>query len=116
MINDARLLVSASIEFSNSCAISIDELAGILGLDADRLKLIARGDTDYAEPSVLQRAEQLLLLHQNLTVMFCDDETVAANWLRTRNIDLHAKPIDLLLTQDGIREVSDYLVGYRQKS
>ena len=116
MINDAHLLVSATIEFAKSCAISNDELAGVLGIEADRMKLIARGNTEHAERGVLRRAEQLLLLHQNLAAIFCDDGAVAANWLRTRNIDLDARPLDLLSAQDGIREVNDYLAGYRQKS
>lgn len=115
-MNDAHLLVSAAIEFAKSCAISNDELAGVLGIEADRMKLIARGSTECAEPDALRRAEQLLWLHQNLAAMFSDDETVAASWLRTRNDDLDASPINLLSAQDGIRQVNDYLAGYRQKS
>lgn len=78
------------------------------------MKLITRGDTEYTEPGVLRRAEQFLWLHHNLQASFCDDESVAASWLRTRNIDLHARPIDLLSAEDGIRKVNDYLAGYRQ--
>ena len=97
--------------------LSAEELSRITGIEAGDL---ARTDgaegRDTLTTNQTQAVLQLLELHDGLSAIFGEHDSEAANWLRTRNIDLDAKPVELIATTDGLKAVSEYVAAYRSKS
>ena len=52
-------------------------------------------------------------LYRSLIAIVGGDDVVAAVWLRSPNIALHARPIERIQTVDGLRQTIDYLDARR---
>jgi len=67
------------------------------------------GTFRLARPDPAFRAGQYLVrLFQELGVLIGDDRSVMA-WLQTGNMDLGGRPIDLIRTERGLRELLSYV-------
>lgn len=67
-------------------------------------------------PNQVRRAQRLLLIYDDLTTLVGDDQTSISSWLRAQNLDLKARPIDLLRTEAGLDKLGDYVAAYRHRS
>jgi hypothetical protein len=81
----------------------------ILGIAGNRAADLRNGTFRLARPEPAFRAGQYLVrLFQELSVLIGDDRSVMA-WLQTENMDLGGRPIDLVRTERGLRELLSYV-------
>jgi uncharacterized protein (DUF2384 family) len=104
-----RILSEAVAHVAALWNIGDDLLGEILGIAGSRAADLRNGTFRLARPEPAFRAGQYLVrLFQELAVLIGDDRSVMA-WLQTENMDLGGRPIDLVRTERGLRELLTYL-------
>src|SRR5690606_35766717 len=86
-----------------------DDLLGEILAIADSRAANRRSGTFCLAPDPAFRAGQCLVrLFQELGVLIGDDRSVTI-WLQTENMDMGGRPIDLVRTEHGLRELLSYV-------
>lgn len=97
-------------------SIDDDLLGEMLGIAGGRAADLRVGTFRLARPDPAFRAGQYLVrLFQELDILIGDDRSVMA-WLQTENMDLGGRPIDLVRTERGLRELLAYVETRRASS
>ncbi|MDR7062473.1 MULTISPECIES: MbcA/ParS/Xre antitoxin family protein [unclassified Sphingopyxis] len=105
----SRVLSEAVEHVAALWNIGDDLLGEILGIAGNRAADLRNGTFRLAPPEPAFRAGQYLVrLFQELAVLIGDDRSVMA-WLQTENTDLGGRPIDLVRTDRGLREILSYV-------
>jgi hypothetical protein len=105
----SRVLSEAVARVSALWGIGDDLLAEILGVSAGRAAGLRSGTFQLARSDPGFRAGQYLVrLYQALGALIGDDRAVIA-WLQAENLDLGGRPIDLVRTDRGLREMLSYV-------
>lgn len=105
----SRVLSEAVAGVSAQWGIGDDLLAEILGVSAGRAAGLRSGTFQLARSDPGFRAGQCLVrLYEELEALIGDDRAVIA-WLRAENLDLGGRPIDLVRTDRGLREILSYV-------
>ena len=105
----SRVLSEAVARIAVLWSIGDDLLGEILGIAGNRAADLRNGTFRLARPEPAFRAGQYLVrLFQELAVLIGDYRSVMA-WLQTENMDLGGRPIDLIRTERGLRELLTYL-------
>jgi len=105
----SRVLSEAVARISPLWGIGDDLLAEILGVSASHVADLRSGTLQLARSDPGFRAGQYLVrLYEELGALIGDDRAVIA-WLQTENMDLGGRPIDLVRTECGLRDMLSYL-------
>lgn len=105
----SRVLSEAVARIAALWSIGDVLLGEILGIAGSRVADLRNGRFRLARPDPAFRAGQYLVrLFQELAVLIGDDRSVIA-WLQTENMDLSGRPIDLVRTERGLRELLSYV-------
>jgi hypothetical protein len=111
-----RVLSEAVACIAALWSIGDDLLGEMLGIAGSRAADLRNGTFRLARPDPAFRAGQYLVrLFQELAVLIGDDRSVMA-WLQTENMDLGGRPIDLVRTEGGLRELLSYVETRRASS
>jgi uncharacterized protein (DUF2384 family) len=111
----SRVLSEAVARVAALWSIGDDMLGEILGIAGNRAADLRNGTFRLARPDPAFRAGQYLVrLFQELAVLIGDDRSVMA-WLQTENMDLGGRPIDLVRTEGGSRELLSYVETRRHR-
>ncbi|MGV7120285.1 MbcA/ParS/Xre antitoxin family protein [Sphingopyxis sp. 550A] len=112
----SRVLSEAVARIAALWSIGDDLLGEILGIAGNRVADLRNGTFRLARPDPAFRAGQYLVrLFQKLAILIGDDRSVMA-WLQTENMDLGGRPIDLVRTEGGLRELLSYVETRRASS
>lgn len=112
----SRVLSVAVARIAALWSIDDDLLGDILGIAVGRAEDLRNGTYRLARPDPAFRAGQYLVrLFQELGVLIGDDRS-AMTWLQTENMDLGGRPIDLVRTEGGLRELLTYVETRRASS
>ncbi|MGB3317671.1 MAG: MbcA/ParS/Xre antitoxin family protein [Sphingopyxis granuli] len=104
-----RVLSEAVARVSALWGIGDDLLAEILGVSASHAADLRSGTFQLARSDPGFRAGQCLVrLYEELGALIGDDRSVMA-WLQAENLDLGGRPIDLVRTDRGLREILSYV-------
>ena len=68
---------------------------------------------DFDGPDNDGRKLLLLRIWQSLDALTSADDTKAGQWLRSVNLDMCKRPIDVMTTLEGLERVAYYLDGHR---
>lgn len=111
---DALLLTQAVVRISELWKLGNAKLGAILGLSASTVSRMrsGKGVLDPASKS-FEAAQYLLRLFRSLDALMGSDDQASQSWLRTRNVDLEAEPLECMESFRGLMEVCDYVDGYR---
>lgn len=94
-----------------------NEVRRLVGLDFARPSENAdRTVVSEIDPSEVRLAQQYLWLREGLSALFGADFASAQSWLRTENLDLGARPVDLLQSSKGLETVCNYLSAFQHRS
>lgn len=105
----SRVLSEAVARIAALWSIDDDLLGEMLGIAGGRAADLRAGTFRLARPDPAFRAGQYLVrLFQELGVLIGDDQSVMA-WLQVENMDLGGRPIDLVRTEGGLRELLTYV-------
>jgi hypothetical protein len=111
---EAQTVSKAVVRAAAALGLSNRALAGILGLSEASVSRLTRGEfvldrqTKSFELSVM-----LIRLYRSLDAVTGGDPAVAAAWLRGENTALHAVPLDLIQTVEGLVSTVLYLDARR---
>lgn len=109
-LDEGALLSRAVARVAENWQLTNEMLGTILGISpasASRLKAgsfrLARGKKEF------ELAQLLVRLFRSLDALVGSDDESAISWLRSDNLDLNARPLDLIRTVSGITAVADYV-------
>ncbi len=111
-----RVLTEAVGRIAGFWCLSNARLGTIIGLSGPTVSRL-RGGQYRLEPGSkpFELAQHLLRLFRSLDSWLGQDDDSARSWLTTRNLDLEARPIDLLMTVRGLLRTSDYVDALRAR-
>jgi len=88
----------------------------VLGLSPATASRLRAGQARLDPASKSFEAGQFLLrLFRGLDALMGSDDDAARRWLATRNLDLEARPIDLIDSFRGLIAVCDYVDAHRAR-
>lgn len=115
-VEESHALSTAMGRIATCWQLTNEQMAAALGISAasaSRLKAgnypLKRGDKAF------ELGQYILRLFRSLDALLGSDDRAARSWLRTENLDLEAKPIDLIKTVHGLTMVADYVDDFRAK-
>lgn len=109
----AEVLSKAVVRVSERLGIKGTTLSKVLGISAPTVSRMFKGAyTLNPKSKEWDFATLLVRVYRSLDSIVGNDET-ARQWLRSDNLDLGARPIDLLTKTEGIVYVSQYLDASR---
>jgi hypothetical protein len=113
---DGHVLTEAVARIAGLWSLTNADLGAILGLSgptASRLRAgryVLDGGT-----KAFELGQYLVRLFRSLDSLVGSDDEAAAAWLRTANLDLDGRPLDLIRTVRGLSDVADYVDDFRAR-
>lgn len=114
--NAAHALSRAVARIAELWELSNARLGTILGLSAPTISRLRNGAYELEPGSKpFELSQHLLRLFRSLDSWLGQDDRSARSWLTTPNLDLGARPIDLLPTIQGLLRTGDYVDALRAR-
>lgn len=114
--SDDKLLTSAISKIAAFWGLSNVKLSSVLGLSEATISRLRSGKTFLDPASKSFEAGQFLLrLFRSLDALMGSDDDAAKSWLTSHNLDLEARPIDLIDSFKGLLTVCDYVDAHRAR-
>jgi uncharacterized protein (DUF2384 family) len=115
--SEDAVLTTAVTQVAQFWALTNEQLGSILGLSAATASRL-RGGRYQLRPSekAFELGQYLVRLFRGLDALLGSDDMTARAWLRTPNLDLHARPIDLVASIHGLMQVVDYVDDFRART
>ncbi|GGJ57397.1 hypothetical protein CDQ92_18350 [Sphingopyxis bauzanensis] len=114
--DQGRVLTEAVARVAACWKLTNDQLGAVVGISAATASRLRSGSYQ------LQRAEKafelgqyLVRLFRSLDALMGSDDAASISWLKSENIDLGGRPIDLIRTIRGLSDVADYVDDYRAR-
>lgn len=116
MVGDDRILTSAIAKIADFWGLSNAKLGAILGLSAATVSRLRSGGSTLDPASKSFEAGQYLLrLFRSLDALLGSDDVAVRSWLKATNLDLDARPLDLIDSFKGLMTVCDYVDAHRAR-
>ncbi len=113
---DGALLAEAVGRIAQFWGLTNAKLGAVLGLSSATASRLRAGKAELDPASKSFEAGQFLLrLFRSLDALLGSDDMAARAWLATPNLDLDARPIDLIDSFRGLMMVCDYVDAYRAR-
>ena len=113
---DAHILSSAVSKIAEFWGLSNAKLGLVLGLSQATVSRLRSGQTTLDPASKSFEAGQFLLrLFRSLDALLGSDDAASRRWLDVANLDLDARPIDLIDSFKGLLTVCDYVDAHRAR-
>lgn len=114
--SDAEVLSSAIVKIADFWALSNAKLGAVLGLSPATTSRLKKGQSLLDPASKSFEAGQFLLrLFRGLDAVMGSDDDASRRWLATANLDLEARPLDLIDSFKGLITVCDYVDAHRAR-
>ena len=112
----ARVLSEAVGKIAELWQLSNARLGAIIGLSGPSASRLRSGGYRLEPGSKpFELSQHLLRLFRSLDSWLSQDDDAARSWLKTPNLDLGARPIELLPTVRGLLRTSDYVDALRAR-
>jgi uncharacterized protein (DUF2384 family) len=114
--DDGKLLTSAVARIAEFWGLTNPRLGAILGVSESTASRLRSGKAELDPASKSFEAAQFLLrLFRSLDALLGSDDMSARAWLSTTNLDLEARPLDLVESFKGLMTVCDYVDAHRAR-
>lgn len=114
--DDGRVLTAAIARIAQFWGITNAKLGAVLGLSPATISRLRSGKAELDPASKSFEAGQFLLrLFRSLDALLGSDDMAARSWMASHNLDLDARPIDLIDTFKGLITVCDYVDAHRAR-
>jgi ABC-type transporter Mla subunit MlaD len=111
-----QALTRATAQIADLWSLTNGQLGAILGVSGPTASRLRDGRYMLDPRSkAFELAQYLLRLFRSLDALVGSDDKAAQAWLRTPNLDLGTRPIDLLSTFTGLSRVCDYVDAFRAR-
>lgn len=90
------------------------QLGAILGLSPATTSRLRSGGFELDRSTkAFELGQYLVRLFRSLDALMGSDDDASMSWLRSANLDLGGRPIDLIRSVRGLGEVANYVDDYR---
>ena len=112
--NQNRILSEAVVRVAGCWQLTNEQLGAILGLSSATASRLRSGGFQLDRSGkAFELGQYLIRLFRSLDALMGSDDRAAISWLKTANLDLAARPIDLIRSIRGLCDVTDYVDDYR---
>lgn len=112
--DENRVLTQAVGKIAGCWKLTNEQLAAILGLSpASASRLRTGGYALDRDSKAFELGQYLVRLFRSLDALMGSDDQASISWLRSPNLDLDGRPIDLIRSIRGLGEVTHYVDDYR---
>ncbi len=113
---DGKVLTTAIARIAEFWGLTNAKLGSVLGLSQATVSRLRAGKSELDPASKSFEAGQFLLrLFRSLDALLGSDDMAARAWLGTPNLDLEARPLDLIDSFKGLMTVCDYVDAHRAR-
>ena len=113
---DGELLAEAVRRIADYWDLTNEAVGNVLGLSDSTVSRLRNGAWHFQSGSKsFELAQYLARLFRSLDSMMGSDDAAAKSWLRSDNIELGGRPVDLIATIRGLTAVADYVDDYRAR-
>ncbi|AYJ84827.1 DUF2384 domain-containing protein (plasmid) [Sphingomonas paeninsulae] len=112
----SRVLTEAVSKIAACWKLSNEQLGAILGLSAASVSRLRSGTFELDRTNkAFELGQYLVRLFRSLDALMGSDDQASMSWLRTVNLDLDGRPIDLIRSVKGLGEVTNYVDDFRAR-
>lgn len=112
--DQGRVLSEAIARVADCWKLTNEQIGAILGMSPATASRLRSGSFRLDRSSkAFELGQYLVRLFRSLDALMGSDDLASISWLRTANIDLDGRPIDLIRTVRGLSDVADYVDDYR---
>jgi len=113
---DADVLSRAVSRLSGLWKLTNGQVGQVIGVSAPTISRLRSGSVHLERGTKpFELAQYLVRLFRSLDSLTGSDDEAAISWLRTENMDLNGRPIDLIRTVKGLSEVTNYVDDFRAR-
>ena len=113
---DGIILAEAVRRIAEYWHLTNEGLGDILGLSGSTVSRLRNGTWQFqAGSKSFELAQYLVRLFRSLDSLMGSDDAASRSWLHAENLELAARPIDLIRTIRGLMTVADYVDDYRAR-
>ncbi len=114
--DQGRVLTEAVARVAECWRLTNAQLGAVLGLSPATASRLRTGGFRLDRASkAFELGQYLVRLFRGLDALMGSDDAASAAWLRTANLDLDGRPIDLIRTVRGLSDVADYVDDHRAR-
>jgi uncharacterized protein (DUF2384 family) len=111
-----QILTSAVTKIADFWGLTNSKLGTVLGLSSATVSRLRSGQAKLDPTSKSFEAGQFLLrLFRSLDALMGSDDVAVRSWLAAPNLDLEARPLDLIDSFKGLMTVCDYVDAHRAR-
>jgi len=93
-----------------------EQLGTVLGLSPATASRLRSGGFELDRSTkAFELGQYLVRLFRGLDALMGSDDDAAMSWLRTPNLDLDGRPIELIRSVRGLSEVANYIDDFRAR-
>ena len=112
----ATVLTEAVRRVAQFWKLTNQQLGTILGVSIASAGRLREGKLELdSRTKAFEVGQYLVRLFRSLDALMGSDDQAAREWLRTPNLDLEQRPIELLSTFTGLARVCDYVDAFRAR-
>jgi uncharacterized protein (DUF2384 family) len=112
----ATVLTEAVRRVAQFWKLTNQQLGAILGVSIASAGRLREGKLELdSRTKAFEVGQYLVRLFRSLDALMGSDDQAAREWLRTPNLDLEQRPIELLSTFTGLARVCDYVDAFRAR-
>ncbi|MFV2057593.1 MAG: antitoxin Xre/MbcA/ParS toxin-binding domain-containing protein [Thiohalomonadales bacterium] len=116
LVDRRKVLTKALINAAELTGLKQSTIGKIVGLSAPTMTRMYGGTYLLKSSGKEWDAARLFIrLYRGLDAITAGDERSLKSWMRSDNLDLRAKPIDLIKELSGLVHTVDYVDAYRAK-
>jgi len=112
--DEGRILTTAVGRVAGIWKLTNEQLGAILGLSPATASRLRSGSFELDRSTkAFELGQYLVRLFRSLDALMGSDDEASMSWLRTVNLDLEARPIDLIRSFKGLNDVANYVDDHR---
>lgn len=112
--DQSRILSEAVVRAAACWRLTNEQLGAILGLSPATASRLRSGSVQLDRSGKeFELGQYLIRLFRSLDALMGSDDAASISWLKTANLDLGGRPIDLVRSIRGLGDVVDYVDDYR---
>ena len=112
--DEHRVLTEAISRIASCWKLTNEQLGAVLGVSSATASRLRSGDFELDRSSkAFELGQYLVRLFRSLDALMGSDDAASISWLRSPNLDLEGRPIDLIRSIHGLYAVANYIDDYR---
>lgn len=114
--DESRVLSRAVSRVAACWKLTNEQLGTMLGVSSATASRLRSGGYELDRSTkAFELGQYLVRLFRSLDALMGSDDEASVAWLRSANLDLGGRPVDLIRTISGLTAVANYVDDYRAR-